>query len=96
MRWVKVCLHSHGEVGCLPPEPWAILQQAEDAKHCLLGSSPREGEAGLGLQEGRGCGQDWRVEGKEFDKMSDQTMQAGSPGKTGEVCSEKHHRTNLA
>lgn len=29
-------------------------------------------------------------------EMSDQRMRPGSPGKTGEVCSEKHHGTNLA
>ena len=59
-------------------------------------SSHGEGEAGwaskdrekvlAGLERGE----------QGLDEMSDRRMRPGSPGKTGEACSEKHHRTNLA
>lgn len=72
---------------------------AAEREHFLLGSSQvpchGEGEGGQGLRGGRGFG---RIqEGEQgLDTMTDEIMQAGGPGKTGELCSEKYHRTDLA
>lgn len=80
-------------MSCSPPEPPTARGRRV---YFLLISSHGEGEAGWASEDREKVLAGLERGEQGLHEMSDQRMRPGSPEKTGEVCSEKQHGTNLA